>query len=445
MDVPQVCGPPLAETLFLRDVPTTPSQASAGPNTPPPADDLVGRRLHVYRCEALLGWGAMGRVYLAHHEDLDRKCALKVLSPRLCQADFDYVRRFLHEGRAAAALVHPNIVTTHAIGESCGYRFLEMEFVPGRSLQDLVESERRLLPTRAMALAVRIAEGLSAAHQEGIIHRDLKPDNVLISVQAIPKIADFGLAKRVWYERDEPESLVGTPYYMAPELFSGEPSSPASDVYALGVCLYVLLTGQVPFPCGSVRLLAERVQSEPAPDFGTAGIEVPLEIAECVAQLMAKAPANRPQNATEALQLLAAIAGDVPDVESLLEIAFRGQPNVAWTRESEDFRIEVRLPEGRRQIVYIEPSEHAVADRLLILSSYCGNARAEFFERGLRLNAQMAHGGLAIREIGGTPQFVMIDTYPRATVDAEEIRRSVLELASKADAVEKLLSPTDQY
>jgi serine/threonine-protein kinase len=191
--------------------------------------------------------------------------------------------------------------------------------------------------------------------------------------------------------------------------------------------------------------LAERVQTEPPPDFAEVGVAVPLEIAECVAQLMAKAPSNRPQNACEALQLLAAVAGDLPDVESLLEIAFRGQTNVAWTRDGEDFRIEVRLPEGRHQMVYIEPSDHAVADRLLILSSYCGDARPEFFERGLKLNAEMAHGGLAIREIGGSPQFVMIDTYPRATIDAEEIRRSVLELASKADAVEKLLSPTDEY
>jgi serine/threonine-protein kinase len=439
--VPQIAGRQLAETLLLRDVPTTPATQSS-----PRPDDLVGRRLHVYRCEALLGWGAMGRVYLAHHEDLDRKCALKVLSPRVCQSDYDYVQRFVLEGRAAAALVHPNIVTTHAIGESGGYRFIEMEFVPGRSLQELVEYERHLLPTRAMALAVRIAEGLAAAHQEGIIHRDLKPDNVLVSFQAIPKIADFGLAKRVWWsERNDPDCLIGTPNYMAPELFGCQPATPASDVYALGVCLYVLLTGQVPYQCGSLSLLAERVQSEPVPNLSEAGVPVPLEIAECVAQLMAKAPANRPQNATEALQLLAAVAGDLPDVETLLETAFRGQPNVRWTREGEDFRIEVRLPEGRRQMVYIEPSAHAVADRLLILSSYCGDARPEFFERGLKLNGEMAHGGLAIREIGGTAQFVMIDTYPRVTVDAEEIRRSVLELASKADAVETLLSPTDQY
>ena len=96
-------------------------------------------------------------------------------------------------------------------------------------------------------------------------------------------------------------------------------------------------------------------------------------------------------------------------------------------------------------MVLIEPSAHAVADRLLLIFSQCGDVRPEYYERGLRLNAQMAHGGLAIREVDGVPQFVMIDTYPRATVDAEEIRRSVLELASQADAVEKVLSGVDRY
>lgn len=388
----------------------------------------------------------MGRVYLAHHEDLDRKCALKVLSPRVSQSDVDYVERFLYEGRTAAALVHPNIVTTHAIGESQGHRFLEMEFVPGRSLQNLVEHQKRLTPTRAMALAVRIADGLSAAHQEGIIHRDLKPDNVLISVNAVPKIADFGLAKRIWSsERDDGSLLIGTPHYMAPELFNGEPASPCSDVYALGVCLHVMLTGQVPYPCGSLGALSKRVQNDPVPNLQDSGLDVPLEIAECAAQLLSKSPANRPLDATQALQLLTAVGGDVPDVETMLTSAFCGQSNVSWTGNGEQFRIEVRLATGRRQIVYVEPSDHAVADRLLVISSLCGEARPEYFETGLRLNAQMSHGGLAIREINGIAQFVMIDTYPRGTVDVEEIRRTVLELASRADAVEKLLTNADQY
>ncbi len=435
----------LAKTLFLREAPTGAAQAACSDDIEELSDELIGTQLHVYLCEALLGRGAMGRVYLAQHEDLGRKCALKVLSPRIWQTDIEYGKRFIREGRTAAALTHPNIVTTHAIGEARGYRFLEMEFVPGRSLQELIEHEQRLLPAHAMSLILRIAEGLAAAHQKGIIHRDLKPDNVLVSVQSVPKIADFGLAKRVWTDRDEGELLVGTPHYMAPELFNGESASAASDVYALGVCLFVMLTGQVPYPCGSIAALAERVQDESLPDLRRFECEIPLEIAECLDQLMAKTPANRPKDAGEALQLLTAVAGDLPDVETLLNTAFGSQPNVTWTRTGERFRVEVRLPEGRRQMVLIEPSAHAVADRLLLIFSQCGDVRPEYFERGLRLNAQMAHGGLAIREIEGTPQFVMIDTYPRATVDAEEIRRSVLELASQADAVEKLLTGADRY
>jgi eukaryotic-like serine/threonine-protein kinase len=232
---------------------------------------------------------------------------------------------------------------------------------------------------------------------------------------------------------------------MAPELFGGEPASPASDVYSLGVCLYVMLTGEVPYPCGSLAELAERVQSDCMPNLRDTDLDVPLEICECVATLMSKTPANRPLSATEALQLLTAVAGDVPDVETLICSAFANQPNVTWTRSGEKFRIEVGLPEGRHQTVFIEPSDHAIADRLVMIYSLCGDARPEYFETGLRLNAQMAHGGLAIREIGGTPQFVMIDTYPRSTVDVEEIRRSVLELANKADAVEKLLTGGDRF
>jgi tRNA A-37 threonylcarbamoyl transferase component Bud32 len=435
----------LAKTLFLREGPVVAAQEPGTEGIEEVKDELIGSRLAVYRLEALLGRGAMGRVYLAQHEDLGRNCALKVLSPRVWQTDVEYGKRFISEGRTAAALNHPNIVTTHAIGEARGYRFIEMEFVPGRSLQELIEHEQQLVPSHAMSLILRIAEGLGAAHRKGIIHRDLKPDNVLVSVQSVPKIADFGLAKRVCSGRDQEELLVGTPHYMAPELFNGEEASAASDVYALGTCLFVMLTGQVPYVSASIRDLSERVQEEALPDFRKLGIDVPLEIADCIDQLMAKTPANRPKDACEALSLLTAVAGDLPDLEILIATAFANQSNVSWTRSGEKFRLEVRLPESRRQCVLIEPSAHAVADRLLLIFTQIGDVRPEYYERGLRLNAQMAHGGLAIREVDGVPQFVMIDTYPRATVDAEEIRRSVLELASQADAVEKLLSGADRY
>src|SRR5690606_331117 len=118
--------------------------------------------------------------YLAHHRDLHRDCALKILSPKLVRKDPEYLEFFYNEGRATAGIVHPAVVTTHAIGEVDGHHYLEMEFVPGRSLQQLID-QGPLPPLRATTIIYRIAEGLAAAHQAGILHRDLKPDNVLMT------------------------------------------------------------------------------------------------------------------------------------------------------------------------------------------------------------------------------------------------------------------------
>jgi eukaryotic-like serine/threonine-protein kinase len=246
-----------AETLLLKHLSggTVAPEELAAAEEP---DELLGGSLHVYRCESLLGCGAMGRVYLAHHEMLHRKCALKILSPRAMACDVDYVRRFSLEGRAAAALVHPNVVTTHAIGEERGYHFLEMEFVAGRTLQQLLHDEGRLTPVRATTLTARIADGLAAAHRAGIVHRDLKPDNVMLSVRGreadVVRVLDFGIAKL----RDErgdvtampmtqAGDLLGTPQYMAPEQIRGEPVDGRTDVYALGAMLYEMVTGEPPF------------------------------------------------------------------------------------------------------------------------------------------------------------------------------------------------------
>ena len=247
----------LDETLLIRDL------DGSGPidrksSVEPELDVLIGRELHIYRCDSLLGRGGMGRVYLAEHRDLGRHCALKILAPRLAANDKEYVARFHQEARVAAALVHPNIVVTHAMGEAGGFHFLEMEFVAGRSLQQLVSDEGRLTPVRATALAVQMAEGLAAAHRAGIVHRDLKPDNVLLTRHGTAKIADFGLAKRIVASESGAHRLVGTPNFMAPELFSDSTSTPASDVYALGVCYFLLLTGRLPFIGGTLQDLRQQ-------------------------------------------------------------------------------------------------------------------------------------------------------------------------------------------
>ncbi|MAG93041.1 MAG: serine/threonine protein kinase [Planctomycetaceae bacterium] len=410
-------------------------------------DDLLGRQLDVFRCESLLGRGGMGQVYLAYHTKLQRHSALKLLSPRLAKRNSDFVARFASEGQTSAALIHQNVVTTHAVGTSGKFHYLEMEFVPGRSLQQLIDDEGRLPPTRAMCLAAQIARGLATAHRAGIIHQDLKPDNVILNHAGVPKIGDFGLAKRIadTLSADSAGSLVGTPNFMAPELFRGEPASPASDVYALGVSLYLMLTGRLPFVADSLSALMAEVATEQVPSIRAEFSDVSLEVVECVQMMLAKSPSNRPLDAISALALLEAVLGQIRDMDSLLMEAFRDAPHVSWKREGGRYTLLVELPDGRKQRLFVEASDHSPDQRLLLMYSICCEAQTEYFEEALRLNSSISHGGLAIREIEGREMFVMVDTYPRGTVDVEEIRRSVFEIAHRADAVEQLLTGNDVY
>jgi serine/threonine-protein kinase len=434
----------LDDTLLIRDSTHIDRQSSEDEDD---KDDLIGGNLHVYHCQSLIGRGGMGRVYLAFHNDLERQCALKVLSPRQANQDTDYVARFIQEGKAAAALEHPNIVTTHAVGQVGDYHFLEMEFVAGRSLQQLISDEGRLTPVRATTLIAQTAAGLAEAHLTGIIHRDLKPDNILLTQQGIPKISDFGLAKRIAPHQggETREVLCGTPHYMAPELFRGEPATPRSDVYALGVCYFLLLTGRMPFLASSLMEFQQKSATEPIPDVREEFDDISLEMAECLNRLMAKSPANRTRDAVEAVQLLQAVLGQLRDIESLLTEAFLNETGIKWERQDSRYVLQLKFDSGRGQTVIVEPTEHSLTERLLVMSSICCEAQPEFFEKALRMNSDLPHGGLAIQEIDGRSMFVVVDTYPRSTVDPEEIRRSVLTIARQADEVEHLLTGLDVH
>lgn len=406
---------------------------------------LVGRDIGVYRCESLIGRGGMGWVFLARHRQLHRHCALKILAPRLLAQASDYLNRFHNEGRAAAELVHPNIVTTHALGCDDPYHYLEMEFVPGRSLQDRIDAGP-LSPLKATVLMAQVAAGLAVAHRQGILHRDVKPDNVLLTHAGIPKIGDFGLAKRIATRpgSDQPEELAGTPNFMAPELFTGDPATPASDVYSLGVCYFLLLTGRLPFVRSRLTDLMAAVASGSLPNVRELRPEVSLEMAECLGLLMSRAPNQRPRDGTEAMQLLQAVLGQIRDLETLVAEALDGESTIERERVSPGYRLRVSLPDGRRQSVYLEETGCGL-DCAVSIYSVCSPVHNEFMETALRLNATVCHGALAIRDLDDGPHFVMANTYPRATVDPEEIRRSVLEIATHADAIELRLTTGDTH
>ncbi len=405
---------------------------------------LIGRELHVYQCRSLLGRGGMGWVYLARHRDLGRECALKILSPKLAERDPNYLKHFWNEGRAAASLTHPHIITIHAVGQADGHHFLEMEFVRGQSLQQLLD-QAPLSPLKATSIICQIAHGLAAAHQAGILHRDLKPDNILLTHRGFAKIGDFGLAKRLHPSSVDmmPETIAGTPHFMAPELFQGSPATTASDVYSLGICYFLLLTGRLPFPHRSLNELVTAAQSEPLPNLSHLCEGTTREMIDCLNALTARSPANRPQSGLEAHFLLDAVLGHLRDIETLIHDAFDPTPGVTWTRQLNQFRLQVPLPDGRGQTVYIESSDHASQHRLLTIFSTCCPVQPHYFEQALRLNHEISHGGIAIRDLDGQSFFVMVDTYPSATVDAEEIRQSVFEIARQADSVEHRLTGRD--
>ncbi|NIP28455.1 MAG: serine/threonine protein kinase, partial [Phycisphaerae bacterium] len=205
---------------------------------------MTGKTIAHYKILEKLGEGGMGEVYLAEDTELDRKVALKFLPPRFTE-DPDVNARFRHEAKAAAALNHPNIVTIHQIGEYESRAFIAMEYVEGHTLTTLakVSNLRKILD-----YTMQICEGLAAAHKSGIVHRDIKPDNILIDNEGRVKIADFGLAKaRGRTKLTEEASTLGTLDYMSPEQLSGADVDQRSDIWAVGVVLYEMITGRLPF------------------------------------------------------------------------------------------------------------------------------------------------------------------------------------------------------
>ena len=250
-------------------------EVSGSPEDEEPwGNDLVGKRLSQYRIESLLGRGSMARVFKATHLGLDRICALKILNPRLVSSHRVNRDQFWAEARAAANLIHPHVVTIHNLGSDQGYDFIEMEYVAGAvSLRDCLIHRGPLHPVRAARLVRQVALALHEAHRSGLIHRDVKPANVLLTSSGHAKLADFGLAQRLVGLASR--RLAGTPSFMAPELFKGAPASPQSDLYAVGVMLYYLVSGLLPFSAASIKALIQLHHTHPVPDLRADGRPIP--------------------------------------------------------------------------------------------------------------------------------------------------------------------------
>jgi eukaryotic-like serine/threonine-protein kinase len=262
------------------------------------ADPLVGQVLDGrYRVESRIARGGMATVYLARDIKLGRAIALKVMHANLAQDD-EFVRRFIGEAKSAAALSHPNVVAVYDQGTDRQYVFLAMEYVPGRTLRDLLTEQGRLGPRQALSIMQPMLAALGAAHRAGLVHRDVKPENVLLTDDGQVKVADFGLARAESASKQTKTGMIiGTVGYMAPEqVLSGHADS-RSDVYAAGIMLFELLTGYQPHQAESPLAVAYKHVNEVVPLPSSILPGIPPQLDALVATATSHDPSRRPADA----------------------------------------------------------------------------------------------------------------------------------------------------
>ncbi|MCA1715540.1 MAG: Stk1 family PASTA domain-containing Ser/Thr kinase [Actinobacteria bacterium] len=269
-----------------------------------------------------LGGGGMAEVYLAHDDVLDREVALKILRNQYAN-DEEFVERFRREAQSAAKLSHPNIVSIYDRGRSeDGAYYIAMEHVQRGTLKDRIKRDGALAPDVATGVALQIADALQAAHENGVIHRDIKPQNVLVSRTGDVKVTDFGIARAASSPLTQTSAVLGTAGYMSPEQAMGKPVGPQSDLYSLGVVLFEMLTGELPYDAESPISLALKHVNEPPRSPREANPEVSEPLDAITLKLLAKNPENRYASAAE-------LADDLERVRSGLPPAAAGMEKTA--------------------------------------------------------------------------------------------------------------------
>ena len=286
-------------------------------------DSLLGQTLAgKYRIDERLSEGGMGTVYRGTHVLMDKTVAIKVLRPSLA-ADEKIVARFSREARAASKISHPHALSVTDFGEAeNGVVFLVMEYLSGQTLKEIIRSEGPMALTRAVEILRQVGGALDAAHAEGVVHRDLKSDNImLISTSGVDyaKVLDFGIAKIKEPEGTydpgltAPDLVIGTPQYMSPEQCSQAPDIDArSDIYSLGIILYEMLVGHVPFTGPSPTSIMLKQLQEPAPSVGAERSDLPEAVGRVVARAMEKRPDDRYQTVADLVEDFTIAAGMEP-------------------------------------------------------------------------------------------------------------------------------------
>ena len=252
-----------------------------------------------YQIIKAIGEGGMANVYLAYDTILDRDVAVKVLRGDLAN-DEKFVRRFQREALSASSLTHPNIVEVYDVGEDHGMYYIVMEYVEGRHLKDLIKKRGKLTTSEVIDIMLQITDGMSVAHDSYIIHRDIKPQNIMILENGLVKIMDFGIAMALnSTQLTQTNSVMGSVHYLPPEQASGKGATLQSDIYSMGIVMYELLTGKLPYKGENAVEIALKQLKEPLPDIREELPNIPQSIENIIIKATAKNPKNRYADARE--------------------------------------------------------------------------------------------------------------------------------------------------
>ncbi|MFT5195145.1 MAG: serine/threonine protein kinase [Cellvibrionaceae bacterium] len=266
---------------------------------------IMGER---YKIDERIGVGGMASVYRAQDMHLGREIAIKIIHESL-SGDEVFLQQFRNEAHAAANLSHPNIVMVHDIGEWEGRYFMVMEYVEGKTLKDIIleyKANEEFMPVeRMLVFAIQICRGMGYAHRSGLVHCDMKPQNILIAVDDQTKITDFGISRAVSEATQTGSDLVwGTPQYFSPEQAAGDPPSPASDVYSIGIIIFEMLGSELPFKGDSPTAIALKHLQSPPPHIRSLNKMVPPQMAQILHKILAKEPSGRYRTAGQLERIL---------------------------------------------------------------------------------------------------------------------------------------------
>ena len=263
-----------------------------------------------------IGRGAMGAVYKARQVSLNRTVALKILPPKLA-SDKNYIVRFLREAKLAAKLNHENIIYVIDVGESQGVYYYAMEYIQGRTVKEMVESDGAFSERQTVEVALQVCSALDHAYSYGIVHRDIKPANIMVTDEGVVKLCDFGLARRVDIEgAGDGGTIAGTPFYIAPEQIRNERLDSRADIYALGATLYYMTTGRPPFVSKSVVVvMTKHLAERPAPP-RQRGAHISRYLDAIILKCLQKRPQERFQTPSEMAGLLGKLLKKGPRISS---------------------------------------------------------------------------------------------------------------------------------